>query len=78
MCFKRTILFFAFIDHAFEVVIFIPDYVLSHFVTIEVDVWLEDVMVVGVDLLTKVLFVFYSPVEFSLFCLEGFVVAAED
>ena len=53
---KRTILFLGIIDHTFEVVIFIPYYVLSSFVAVQIDGGLEYVMI-GVYLLAKMLFV---------------------
>lgn len=55
--FEGAILLFDLVDLALEFVVLVPDQVLSRHVAIEVDAGLENV-VVGVDLLAKVVFVF--------------------
>jgi len=61
------------VDEAFIVVIFIPNYVLSSHVAVEIDARLKDI-VIGVDLLSKMLFVLDSLVKKTLFLFELFVV----
>lgn len=75
-CLESIIVLFDSIDDAFVVIIFIPDEVLGGHIAMEVDAGLEDVMV-GVDFLSQLVFVFDAAVQQPLLCLELLVVLAQ-
>ena len=74
--FEGTVLFFDLVDDTLELIIFIPNDVLCVHVAFEVDIGMKDVMV-GVDFLFEIFFIFNSLIKSLLPSLKYTVIRTQ-